>query len=173
VRLEPGDQSQIIKKIEEIWKEFSPNAPFEYYFYNQRYETYYDRETKTSTLILVLTLVIVIITILGLFSLAIFTTEEKLKEIGIRKVLGAQKENIVYNLTWQFSKIVLLANILAWPITWYITESWLKNFSTRIKITPIEFILAMIICYVIAITTIIGQTLIAANKNPIDIIKYE
>ncbi|MCU0287537.1 MAG: hypothetical protein MUF15_14225, partial [Acidobacteria bacterium] len=113
------------------------------------------------------------ISCLGLFGLAAFTTEQRSKEIGIRKVMGASAPEIIYMLSKEFSLWVLLANIFAWPIAWYGISRWLENFAYRIKILPWPFFLAGLIALIIALISVSYKAVRAALANPVEALRYE
>jgi putative ABC transport system permease protein len=96
-----------------------------------------------------------------------------MKEIAIRKAMGASIKGIVYKMTWSFTKLVLIANILAWPIAWYFMSDWLNSFASRISLSVWIFIMAAALTYLLAILTIISQAYSAARKNPVDVLRYE
>ena len=110
---------------------------------------------------------------LGLFGLAAFTAERRTKEIGIRKVLGARTRDIVRLLAWQFSKPIIIANLIAWPVAWWMMRSWLNGFDARIDLGPAPFVLAGLIALAIAMGTIAGHALKVARANPILALRYE
>jgi putative ABC transport system permease protein len=115
----------------------------------------------------------VIVACLGLFGLAAFAAERRTKEIGIRKVLGARARDIVRLLAWQFSKPVLVANLIAWPIAWWVMRDWLNDFDARIDLGPTPFVLAGGLALAIALGTIAGHALKVARANPIHALRYE
>jgi putative ABC transport system permease protein len=115
----------------------------------------------------------VIVACLGLFGLAAFTAERRTKEIGIRKVLGARSGDIVRLLAWQFSKPVIVANLIAWPVAWWVMRDWLNGFDTRIDLGPTPFLLAGLLALAIAIGTIAGHALKVARSNPVHALRYE
>ena len=115
----------------------------------------------------------VVIACLGLFGLATFTAERRTKEIGIRKVFGARSRDIVRLLAWQFSKPVIIANLIAWPIAWWVMRDWLNGFDTRIDLGPGPFLLAGVLALVIALGTIAGHALKVSRSNPIHALRYE
>ena len=114
-----------------------------------------------------------IVACLGLFGLAAFTAERRTKEIGIRKVLGARSRDIVRLLAWQFSKPVIIANLIAWPVAWWVMRDWLNGFDSRIALGPTPFLLAGGLALVIAIGTIAGHAFKVARSNPIHALRYE
>ncbi len=118
-------------------------------------------------------LLAVIVACLGLFGLAAFTAERRTKEIGIRKVLGARTRDIVRLLAWQFSKPVIIANLIAWPVAWWAMRDWLNTFDARIDLGPVPFVLAGLLALAIAIGTIAGHAFKVARANPILALRYE
>jgi putative ABC transport system permease protein len=115
----------------------------------------------------------IVIACLGLFGLAAFTAERRTREIGIRKVFGARVRDIVQLLAWQFSKPVIVANLVAWPVAWWVMRDWLNGFDARIALTPGPFLLAGFLALVIAIGTIAGHAVKVARLNPIHALRYE
>jgi putative ABC transport system permease protein len=115
----------------------------------------------------------VLISCLGLFGLAAFTAERRTKEIGIRKVLGARTRDIIRLLVWQFTRPVLLANLIAWPVAWWAMRNWLAEFQLRIDLGPTPFVLAGLLAFVIAFGTIAGHAFRVARANPIHALRYE
>ena len=118
-------------------------------------------------------LLAVVIACLGLFGLAAFTAERRTKEIGIRKVLGARTRDIVRLLAWQFSKPVIIANLIAWPVAWWVMRDWLNQFDARIDLGPTPFVLAGVLALAIALGTIAGHAIKVARANPIHALRYE
>ena len=109
----------------------------------------------------------------GLFGLAAFTAERRTKEIGIRKVLGARTRDIVRLLAWQFSRPVIIANLIAWPVAWLVMKDWLNQFDARIDLGPAPFVVAGVLALAIAIGTIAGHAFKVARANPIHALRYE
>ena len=118
-------------------------------------------------------LLAVVVACLGLFGLAAFTAERRTKEIGIRKVLGARTRDIVRLLVWQFSKPIIIANLIAWPVAWWLMRDWLNNFDARIDLGPAPFVFAGLLALVIAVGTVAGHALQVARANPIHALRYE
>jgi len=115
----------------------------------------------------------IIISCLGLLGLSSFTAEQRTKEIGLRKVLGATESNIIFVLTKEFTKWVLYANIIAWPLAWFVMNSWLQNFAFRTEMQWWVFLLSGGIALLIAVLTVSSQAIKAALANPIDSLRYE
>jgi len=172
-QLETGDLSRTIKKIETAWKEFSPSCPFDYSFLDQDFDNLYINEKQTQKMFTAFSFLALFIACLGLFGLASFIVDQKTKEIGIRKVLGASVPGLVSNLNKTFAKWVLIANILAWPVAWYFMRGWLQNFAYRIDLSLWMFLVTAGLALMIAVITVSFQTVRAASKNPIDSLRFE
>jgi len=119
------------------------------------------------------TLLAILITCIGLFGISSHTAQQKTKEIGVRKVFGASAEMIVRRFLMIFLKWVLLSSIIAWPISWFFIRNWLENFAYKIPVTIWVFLISTLIGLAIALVTVSYQSLIAANKNPVDTLRYE
>ena len=115
----------------------------------------------------------VVIACLGLFGLAAFTAERRTREIGIRKVFGARSRDIVHLLAWQFSKPVIIANLIAWPVAWWVMRDWLNTFDARIDLGLTPFLIAGLLALVIAVGTVSGHALRISRTNPIHALRYE
>jgi len=145
-----------------------------YYFIDDSMETYlYADDRKVSNVFTFSSVLAIVLACMGLFGLATFSAERRIKEIGTRKVLGASVSNIVLFLSKDFAKLVLIANIIAWPIGYYVGYRWLQDFAYRINISLWAFLLAAFLVFLITILTISFQTIKAANLNPVDTLRYE
>ncbi|PKP34019.1 MAG: hypothetical protein CVU00_08695 [Bacteroidetes bacterium HGW-Bacteroidetes-17] len=173
LRYNATSTEEVIQLIEKKWKEFAPNYPFEYSFINERFNNIYFQEQRMGKIMKNFTFLAIIIASLGLFGLAAFIAEKRTKEIGIRKVNGASLLNIFMLFTKDIAKLIIIAFILAVPITWYIIDRWLNNFTYRVDINWMVFIGAGLISFLIAIITISYQAYHASTRNPIDSLKYE
>ncbi|MFC2133202.1 ABC transporter permease [Bacteroidota bacterium] len=173
VKLNSSDIRESIAKIENIVTELNPAFPFEYNFLDEDYNTLYQREEKQDAIIRSYAIIAIIISCLGLFGLAAFMAEKRTKEIGIRKVLGASIPNIIILLIKEFSKWVLYANIIAWPIGYYLADKWLTNYAYKIDLTPWIFLATGSIALIISILTVGFQAIRSAKTNPVDSLKYE
>ncbi len=162
-----------LKKAEEIFNSFLPGIPFQYHFLDESFQKMHENEAKMSLLFLVFAGLLVFISCLGLLGLAIFAAENRVKEIGIRKVLGASVGSIIGLLSKDFLKLVFIAFVFAAPITWYAMQQWLKNFAYRIELPWWIFVLAGIIVTGITIIVIGFQSVKAALANPVDSLKTE
>ncbi|UCE42380.1 MAG: hypothetical protein JSV17_05300, partial [Candidatus Aminicenantes bacterium] len=159
--------------IEKVWKKHSDGYPFEYYFLDEAYDNLYKSELRLNTFFRLFTLIAIFISSLGLFGLASFTAERRTKEIGIRKVLGASIPSIVFYISKGFTKWVLLANIIAWPVAYSFMNKWLQNFAYRIDLNVWIFILSGLAIFCIALLTVSYQSIKAATANPVDSLRYE
>ena len=173
VRFAGVSPADIRGRIETIWHQLVPLVPFRADFADDLVREQYEVETARGQLFAGFSLLTVIIGCLGLFGLATFTAERRTKEIGIRKVLGARTRDIVRLLVWQFSRPVIVANIIAWPIAWWLMRDWLNTFDDRIPLGVGPFILAGAIALGIAIATVIGHAVKVARANPIHALRYE
>jgi putative ABC transport system permease protein len=173
VRIHPHNIPETVVFIEKTWSEYIPYKPFEYFFLDDDYDALYRAEQRTGELFTVFSVFAILIACLGLLGLASFTTEQRTKEIGIRKALGASVSNIVMKLSQEFTKWVLIANIFAWPLAWYFMDQWLRDFAYRIDIGILPFILAGFAALLIALLTISYQAIKAALTNPVESLRYE
>ncbi|MDW7693533.1 ABC transporter permease [Flammeovirgaceae bacterium SG7u.111] len=162
-----------LAKIEETWKEVYPTDPFEYTFFDEEFAQLYENEVHFSKLITGFAWLAVFIACLGLFGLAAFIAEQRTREIGIRKVLGSSIPRIILMLSTEFMKLVLIANLLAWPLAYWLTSNWLENFEYRTILTPTVFVVAAVLAAAIALFTISFHSIRAALLNPVDCLRDE
>ena len=165
--------AEIRRRIEQVWRQTVPLVPFDADFADDLVREQYRRELARGALFAGFSILTVAIGCLGLFGLAAFTAERRTKEIGIRKVLGARTRDILRLLVWQFSRPVLIANLIAWPVAWWVMRDWLNGFDTRIALTPVPFAAAGLLAMLIAVATVCGQALRVARTNPIHALRYE
>ena len=173
VRLAKGNIRDTIGHIEKVWAQFHPGYPLQYTFLNERIDELYRNEERMLEMFGYFSLLAVIIGCLGLFGLASFTAEQKTKEIGVRKVLGATAPNIVGLLSWDFIKWVVAANLIAWPVAYLVMNNWLKNFAYRTGIGVVPFILSASLAFLIALLTVSYQSIKAALSDPVHALRYE
>jgi len=171
----PEDVAATLDFLKQKWQEFRPNFPFQYSFIDERYEELYRSEHRLGQIFGVFSLLAVFIACLGLFGLASYMAEQRTKEIGIRKVLGASMSNIVLLLSKEFTRLVIVATLAAWPIAYYAMNNWLQEFAYRININDqtATFFLAAALAFGIALLTISMQSIKAALGNPIKALRYE
>jgi len=168
-----GDPAAVRAEVEKVWKPIAPDVPFNAKFSDDVIAELYEREDARAQIFAAFALLAVIVGCLGLFGLAAFTAERRTKEIGIRKVLGARTRDIVRLLVWQFSRPVVIANIIAWPIAWWVMRDWLNGFDARISLTPVPFLIAGVLALLIAIVTVGGHAVRIARSSPIHALRYE
>lgn len=173
VRVEEGKIDEAISVIHTLWKKFAPTAPFEYTLLEDNFRHKVETEKRVGTLFIIFTILAILIACLGLYGLATFTAEQQRKAIGIRKVLGATIHEIVRMLNMNFLKLVLIANLLAWPFTWWIMSLWLDQFAFHIAMPWWVFLLAGTITFIIALFSVSFQALRAASGNPVNSLRNE
>src|SRR5690606_31420571 len=159
VAINPENMQQGIQHIENVWKEFAPEIPFRYTFLSESYRQLYESEQKESQLFLMFSGLAIFIAALGLFGLTTFNTLQRSREIGIRKVLGASVTHIVSLLTREVLILILVANVIAWPIAWYLMSEWLASFAYRVPLSPLAFALAAVAAVLLAAVTVSSQTI--------------
>jgi len=173
VRIKPGKISDVIKYTEKQWKQFFPNVPFQFDFVDQALANLYAAVDRIGSLFRWFTILAILIACLGLFGLSAYIAELRTKEIGIRKVLGATVTGVTLLLSRQFIKWVLIANLVAWPVAYFVMKVWLNNFAYRTSLGLDIFILSGLIAFVIALLTVSFQSLKAALTNPVNNLRYE
>ncbi|MGL4543354.1 MAG: FtsX-like permease family protein, partial [Polymorphobacter sp.] len=173
VRVEAGQAGAVRDRIEQVWKRYAAQVPFDARFVDDIVRAQYDADEARAFIFAGFAGLAIIIACLGLYGLAAFTAERRTREIGIRKVLGARNRDIVGLLVWQFSRPVLIANLIAWPVAWWLMRDWLDGFSARIDLGPVWFIGAGLLAAGIAAATIIGHALRVASRSPALALRYE
>ncbi|PSR55348.1 ABC transporter permease [Adhaeribacter arboris] len=173
IRLASGNPKAALAAIEEVYKQTAPKYPFQYTFLDESFDQLYKSEQKQAQILAVFSVLAIFIACLGLLGLASYTTQQRRKEIGIRKVLGASVGNVVALLSQDFLKLVLLANILAWPLAWWAMHKWLQDFTYRVELNALIFVVAGIIALLIAIVTVSFQALKVAVANPVNALRDE
>jgi putative ABC transport system permease protein len=167
------DVSKVLPFIEAKWKTLVPDEPFSYTFLNEDFQTSYSADARTARIVNAFTVISILISCLGLFGLAAFAAQQRIKEIGVRKVLGASVGSIVTLLSGDFMKLVLVSLVIATPLTWYVMSKWLQDFAYSISIEWWMFILAGVLAVVIALITVSSQAIKAALSNPVKSLKSE
>ncbi|MCF0060225.1 ABC transporter permease [Dyadobacter chenwenxiniae] len=173
IRTQPGQTTVALAGIEKVYKELNPKFPFAYSFVDNEYQKIYRGETVVGTLSTIFALLAIFIACLGLFGLAAFTAEQRIKEIGVRKVLGASVASIVSLLSKDFVKLVFIAIVIASPIAWYVMNQWLQNFAYKIDIDWWVFAFAGLLSLTVALLTISFQSIKAGLMNPVKSLKSE
>ncbi len=164
---------EVLAYAESSWKSINPALPFSYSFLDQDFQTNYEKEQRTAIIILYFTTIAILISCIGLFGLAAFTAEQKTKEIGIRKVLGASTWSITTLVSKEFLFLVTIAILIAAPLGYYAADTWLQNFAYKEDLSPGVFVVSGIVAVFIAYGTISFQALKAARANPVDSLKTD
>jgi len=173
VKINPGSVKETVTKIGETWTAHVPDIPIDSFFLDKSYNDLYQKEMNTGSILGLFTILAMIIAGLGLFGLASFITEQRTKEIGIRKVLGATMAQIIGKLTKEFVVLVAVANVFAWVPAYYVIDNWLNTFAYHSNLSPTIFIVSTVASLVLAFTTVSTKAFATARTNPVDSLKYE
>jgi len=173
IKIKKGDIETTLSFLQDTWNEFADDQPFEFFFIENRLNSLYLNEKTSARLFIIFSILAIFIACLGLFALATFTAEQKSKQIGIYKILGASVSKIIFSLVKEFTKWVVIANIIAWPFAWFFSDMWLNSFAYRTEISIWIFIVSGSSALLIAVITVGFQAYKAAIASPINAIKYE
>jgi putative ABC transport system permease protein len=173
VNISSAEMAQGLAHLEKVWRTFLPSRPFDYQFVSERYRNLYAMEQKQSQLFTTFAGLAIFIASLGLFGLATFNTLQRTKEIGIRKVMGASVGNILTLLSKEIIVLIVVSNLIAWPVAWYFMSQWLNTFAYHIEMDALLYILAACMAIVVALLTVSSQTVKAALSNPAKTLRYE
>lgn len=168
-----GPIGNAIDYIKKMWEETCPDYPMEFGFYDENFAAMYKKEENLAALVSIFAILAVVISCMGIFGLSVFQSEQRIKEIGVRKVLGADAREIILLLTKSFSKWVILANVIAVPAAYYFLNKWLQDFAYRMEINWWVFVLSGGIGLLIALATVSFQAIKAATANPVESLRYE
>jgi putative ABC transport system permease protein len=168
-----GSASTIVNTLEKLWKQQAGNEPIDYSFLDERFDELFRSEQRMGKVFTVFTGLAIFIASLGLFALAAFTSEQRTKEIGIRKAMGASTFGLTVLLSREFTQLVLVAFVPAAGLGWYVSNSWLKSFAYRIDVNPFILVLSGLLALVIAWITVSFQSIKAARSNPVKSLRYE
>jgi len=170
--LGPG-KADLLAAIEREWKRFEPEKPLSFHFLDQSIDQVYSSERRLSKVFMIFSALSVFTAVLGLYGLISFIAEQRLAEIGIRKVLGASVSNILYLISKEYVLLVMAAFLLAAPITYLIVDQWLENFAFRIAWSPLYFVFGLLISGAIVVITVALKAIKAARSNPVETLKCE
>ena len=173
VRIQPGKAAEAVDKIASIWKEIAPAEPFQYHFLDEEFDELFRSEQRLGNISLVFTGMAIFIACLGLLGLAAFTAEQRTKEIGIRKVLGASVLDVLIMLNKEFTRLVLISFVISVPLAWYFADKWLSSFAYRIPVGVYAFAIAGTVTMLVAWLTVTYQSMRTAKGNPVTALKYE
>lgn len=173
LRINPENISQTLDDLAGIWKKFAPNYPFDFLFLEEDFEQLYRSDQRTGTIFQYFAILAIFISCLGIFGLAAFTAEQRTKEIGVRKVLGASVSGLISLISREFVVLLALANIIAWPVAFFLTNRMLNDYAYRTTITVWIFLLAGALAFAIALLTVSFQAFKAARIDPARALRYE
>jgi len=173
IRISQQDVNRTMKLLHAAWRDLEPDRPFEYTFLDKDLKAQYQNEKRWNAIVRNASMIAILISCMGIFGLTSLTFNRRIKEIGVRKVLGASIPEIVLLLLKRIILWVMIANIIAWPIAFFAMQRWLQNFSYRIEITMGIFILSAVLTMGIALVTVSYQSIKAAVTNPVDVLRYE
>jgi putative ABC transport system permease protein len=173
VKLRSGNTKRALEYLNATWNKFSPGYPIDYKFLDESYGNMYKSEEKLSSLLWIFAIMAIVVGCLGLFGLSAFSAEQRTKEIGIRKVLGATAINIVGLLSKNFLLLVLLSSLIAFPIAWWAMDNWLKDFPYRVSLNGWVFCIALLSALAIALLTVSFQSIKSAATNPVKSLRSE
>jgi len=173
IKIKPDNVAKTLLFLREKWKQIAPDQAFDYFFLDESFDLQYRADEELVKLFSYFTFLAIFVACLGLFGLASFTAERRTKEIGIRKTLGASVSEVILLLSKEFTRWVLVANIIAWPLAYFAMNRWLQNFAYRIDIGLGTFVLAALLALAIALLTVGYQAVKAARANPADALRYE
>jgi putative ABC transport system permease protein len=173
VKLRPGKIPDAIRAVESVWKKFAPRDEFRYRFLNDAVDALYRSEERIGAVLKAFTILAVFVSCLGLFGLASFLAEQRTKEIGIRKVLGASTADVVFLFSREFMIGVAAANAIACPAAYYFVQKWLRGYAYRIAVGPAPFLFAAVLALAVALMTVSIRFIRAARTRPAETLKYE
>ncbi|MCP4728294.1 MAG: hypothetical protein GY863_24875, partial [bacterium] len=173
IKLNPGDFSATIDQIRSVWEDTFPDRPYVYSFFDEEFDKMYQSEERMSSVFRYFSFIAILLACMGLFGLTAFVVENKTKEIGIRKVLGSSVPRIIKNVSIDFVFLVIGANVIAWPVSYYVMNKWLFNFAYKIDISIWTFLAAGLTVFLLAVITISARTIKTAYMNPVDVLRYE
>jgi putative ABC transport system permease protein len=173
VKINGNKTAEAISALQNTWKSLYPDHPFEYEFLDDHFKEVYKTDAQITQMVGILAFLAILISCLGLFGLASYSAERRIKEIGVRKVLGASMSSIVSLLSTHFLKLVLIANAIAWPLAWFSVNKWMEDYAYRLPMSWWVFILAGMIALIIALTTVSLLAMKAAAANPVTSLRSE
>jgi putative ABC transport system permease protein len=173
VKMQTKNIGNTVNSVRSVWNKFTQEYPIEYKFLDENFEQMYNAEDKLKSLLTIFTSIAIFVGCLGLFGLAAYTAERRRKEVGIRKVLGASTQGVVFLLSKDFIKLVVISLLIASPVAWYFMNKWLEDFAYRISISWWVFVIAAIVALSIAFITVSFQAIKAAIANPVKSLRTE
>jgi putative ABC transport system permease protein len=173
VKISSPETSSVLSEIRKTWEVMSAGLPFEFSFLDEKVNSLYQNDNRAGRIVTLFSGLAIFVSCLGLFGLAAYLAEQRTKEIGVRKVLGAPLSNILWLLTRQFFKWVVIATLIAWPLGYWVMNRWLQGFAFRTSLSLWIFLVSGLAALTIAALTVSSQVIKAALSNPADSLKYE
>jgi putative ABC transport system permease protein len=173
VKINGRKASQAIAFIQSAWKKILPGYPFEYQFLDDHFKELYRTDTQVSQMVAIMTGLAILISCLGLYGLASFSAEKRAREIGIRKIMGASVKDVVFLLSKHFIGLVLIGNLIAWPLAWLALHRWIQGYAYRVAFSWWVFVLAGMAALLIALLTVSFHAINAALSNPVNTLRSE
>ena len=173
VKLTPGNLGEHVDILRAKWKAFNPEKPFEYYFVDEELDKFYKGEVQKTKIFSAFAALSIFISCLGLFGISAYMIQQRTKEVGIRKVLGAGIPNILWLLSAEYVRMILIANLLALPLAWYLGQNWLTGFEYRTELSIMIFVFTLAVALLLAVSTVSIQALKAASMNPVNTLRDE
>ncbi len=173
VKLTPGNLGEHVDMLRVKWKAFNPEKPFEYYFVDEELDKFYKGEVQKTKIFSAFAALSIFISCLGLFGISAYMIQQRTKEVGIRKVLGAGIPNILWLLSAEYVRMILIANLLALPLAWYLGQNWLTGFEYRTELSIMIFVFTLAVALLLAVSTVSIQALKAASMNPVNTLRDE
>jgi len=173
VRVNNNQMQEVLSWIEEKREAFNPSYPIQYSYLSDELDELYKEEKVVFALVISFTILIIFIAALGLLGLSAFMTVKRTKETGIRRVMGASQEQILYLFLMQFTRWVIISNVIAWPVSYFVIKPWLQNFTYRIEFPFWTFIISLLLSLTVAVITVSWQSVKASRMNPASSIKSE
>jgi len=173
LKIKPGNIPETIDFTRSTWERINPGFPFDYYFYDDEFDKLYKADMKLERLFKYFTFLAIFISCLGLFGLVAFIAQRRTKEIGIRKVLGAPVSNILFLLSIDFLKLIIIGIVIASPIAYFVMDNWLQGFAYKVNVGVFTFLLSGCFVLIISVLTVGFQVIRASLKNPVNVLKYE
>jgi putative ABC transport system permease protein len=173
IRFSSNNYQEVLKHIEKVWNEFAPTRPFEYQFFDQQLDDLYQDELRFGRFSLMLTILAIVIASMGLVGLTSFLAEQRTKEIGIRRALGSSINSIISLMAKEFLWLLLISNVIAWPVTYYFTTNWLETYSRHISTNWLIYLFSGVLSLIIAMSIIAFRAYRTAILNPAQTLRYE
>jgi len=173
VKIHGGKKKEALAFVQSVWRKTFPDRPIDYQFLDDHFTEVYRADAQVSRMVGILAILAILISCLGLFGLASYSAERRVKEIGVRKVMGASVQNIVALLSRHFIKLVFIANLIAWPLAWWVLHRWLQDYAYRVAISWWVFVLAGVVALLIALMTVSILAVKAAVSNPVKSLRSE